>query len=101
VAELFTATVAEALHRFKSDNRLPTEHSQLDDNGDGVGTEEIWPAISGEPEKPVEPDNGEPPPPSPTQPRPPSVKTDGELARRTIVPYRIAVDVAEPKPDSR
>lgn len=99
VAELFSAAVAESLQRFKSDNRLPTEHPQLDDNGDGVGTEEIWPGNSSDVADSVEPADKESPPP--TQPRAPSVKTDGELARRTIVPYRSAVDVADPKPDSR
>ena len=39
VAELLNAVVKEVDRRFKSDKRLPTEHAQLDDNGDGMGTE--------------------------------------------------------------
>lgn len=37
--ELFQATVRAVEARFKSDERLPTEHAQLDDDGDGVGAE--------------------------------------------------------------
>jgi hypothetical protein len=44
VAELFTAVVGEVARRFQSDKRLPTEHAQLDDNGDGLGTEDLEPA---------------------------------------------------------
>jgi hypothetical protein len=39
VMELFAAAVGETEKRFASDRRLPTEHAQLDDNGDGKGTE--------------------------------------------------------------
>lgn len=39
IAELLNAIAQEVDQRFKSDKRLPTEHSQLDDNGDGLGTE--------------------------------------------------------------
>lgn len=39
IVELLNAIAQEVDRRFKSDNRLPTEHSQLDDNGDGLGTE--------------------------------------------------------------
>jgi hypothetical protein len=38
--ELYRRTVAEVEARFAADRRLPTEHAQLDDNGDGRGTEE-------------------------------------------------------------
>jgi hypothetical protein len=41
VAELFTAVVQEVANRFKGDKRLPTEHAQLDDDGDGKGSEDI------------------------------------------------------------
>lgn len=37
--ELLRATVRETVARFESDQRLPTEHAQLDDNGDGTGVE--------------------------------------------------------------
>jgi hypothetical protein len=43
VAELFSAVVQEVANRFKNDNRLPTEHAQLDDDGDGKGSENIVP----------------------------------------------------------
>jgi hypothetical protein len=41
VAELYLAVVQEVANRFGSDKRLPTEHAQLDDNGDGNGSESI------------------------------------------------------------
>lgn len=37
--ELYGHTVAEVEARFAADSRVPTEHAQLDDNADGVGTE--------------------------------------------------------------
>jgi hypothetical protein len=40
VLELFDATVAEVAARYAADKRIPTEHAQLDDNGDGHGSEE-------------------------------------------------------------
>jgi hypothetical protein len=40
VLDLYRHTVAEVEARFATDKRVPTEHAQLDDNGDGVGTEE-------------------------------------------------------------
>ena len=39
IAELFTTTVDQVEALFKADNRAPTEHAQLDDNGDGAATE--------------------------------------------------------------
>jgi hypothetical protein len=39
IAELFTETAAEVEAMFAVDERAPTEHGQLDDNGDGIGTE--------------------------------------------------------------
>lgn len=62
VADLYAAVVAEVAERFKNDNRLPTEHAQLDDNGDGKGSETLDEANV------------------------PGDKQDGELARATIVP---------------
>ncbi|MGE5193096.1 MAG: hypothetical protein ACM3U2_11405, partial [Deltaproteobacteria bacterium] len=41
VAETFIAVVREVLSRFNGDKRLPTEHAQIDDNGDGRGTEDL------------------------------------------------------------
>ncbi len=43
VAELFAAVTREVERRFQEDKRLPTEHAQLDDNGDGQGTEDLFP----------------------------------------------------------
>ncbi len=37
--ELFERTVAEVTSRFEADKRIATEHAQLDDDGDGVGSE--------------------------------------------------------------
>ena len=50
VQELFVSTVESVEARFASDKRAPTEHAQLDDNGDGIGTE-VKPV-----EKPSNPD---------------------------------------------
>jgi hypothetical protein len=49
VLELYQHTLAEVLARFAGDKRVPTEHAQLDDNGDGVGTEE--PVLEGDAKK--------------------------------------------------
>lgn len=39
LAELFRGAVRETSARFEKDKRLPTEHAQLDDDADGLGTE--------------------------------------------------------------
>lgn len=39
LAELFRATVKETNARFAGDQRVPTEHAQLDDDANGQGTE--------------------------------------------------------------
>jgi hypothetical protein len=80
VAELFTAVAAEVLRRFQSDKRLPTEHAQIDDDGDGRGTEELAGKKEG--------DEKDPPAGAPATVKPPTAKADGELARKTLVPYR-------------
>jgi hypothetical protein len=41
LAELFPRVVAAVNDRFNADKRIPTEHAQLDDNGDGKGSEEL------------------------------------------------------------
>jgi hypothetical protein len=41
LAELFPRVVAATNERFAADKRLPTEHAQLDDNGDGRGSEKL------------------------------------------------------------
>jgi hypothetical protein len=68
VLEMYRRTVAEVEARFAADKRVPTEHAQLDDNGDGVGTEE--PVVEREGDK------------KPT--------ADGQLAARTFLPFRKA-----------
>lgn len=39
ILALFQATARQVLADFESESLAPTEHAQLDDNGDGVGTE--------------------------------------------------------------
>ncbi len=41
LAELFPKVVAATNERFTADKRVPTEHAQLDDDGDGRGSEEL------------------------------------------------------------
>jgi hypothetical protein len=68
ILELYRRTVAEVEARFAADKRVPTEHAQLDDNGDGTGTEQPI----------VEPDGGKKP------------TADGQLAARALLPFRQA-----------
>ncbi len=58
LAELFEATQREVAKRYASDHRVATEHAQLDDNGDGRGTEQLASGRTG----------------------------DGELARQWLIP---------------
>lgn len=67
VAELFAAVTREVERRFQQDKRLPTEHAQLDDNGDGQGTEDLFPK---------------------KKEAAPAAKIDGALAKKAIVPFR-------------
>jgi hypothetical protein len=39
VFELYLAVVADVMRRYVEDELIPTEHAQLDDNGDGRGSE--------------------------------------------------------------
>jgi hypothetical protein len=39
LAELFLGVASRVAARYAADNRIPTEHTQLDDDGDGRGTE--------------------------------------------------------------
>ncbi len=39
VFELYLAVVSSVMQRYADAEDLPTEHAQLDDNGDGRGTE--------------------------------------------------------------
>src|SRR5262249_20518921 len=43
LAEFFAAINRAVAKRFQGDKRIPTEHAQLDDNGDGRGTEDLFP----------------------------------------------------------
>jgi hypothetical protein len=67
VLEVYRRTQKEVEARFASDKRAPTEHAQLDDDGDGHGTEE--PVVAGEPGKK-----------KPT--------ADGALAARAYLPWK-------------
>ena len=83
VAEFFIAAAAATLQRFKSDNRLPTEHPQLDDDGDGRGAEEISADdLPAEPEPESNTDAQ-----APTTAKPPMKQPDGALARRVFLTY--------------
>jgi hypothetical protein len=68
LAEFFAAVTREVEKRFKSDNRIATEHAQLDDDGDGKGTEDLFPKESLEESA--------------------NTKIDGELAKKTYLPLR-------------
>ncbi|MFZ1937110.1 MAG: hypothetical protein WCB27_24025 [Thermoguttaceae bacterium] len=66
VLELYYRVMAEVRARYAADKRLSTEHAQLDDNGDGVGTER---PLVPEPGKKIGPGD------------------DGILSLSTILPY--------------
>jgi hypothetical protein len=66
VWELFVRTTEAVESRFAADQRAPTEHAHLDDNGDGAGTE--WPE-----------------PATTTRPTRASKPKDGTLARQTVI----------------
>lgn len=68
VRELFGAVVAEVTAMFMADQRAPTEHAQLNDNGDRQGTE--WDQLS---------DSDAPPADAAQRP------DDGQLAAKTFV----------------
>jgi hypothetical protein len=68
LAELFPRVVAAVNERFAADKRLPTEHAQLDDNGDGKGSEEL--AVETSAETTI-------------------AKQDGALAAQVILPWPV------------
>ena len=79
VAEIFAATLAEVTRRFQKDKRLPTEHAQLDDDGDGRGSENFV----------IKPESTGPEATGPEATGTSSTsKVDGNLAKKTIVPFR-------------
>jgi len=94
VAALYTAVVAEVGRRFRSDNRLPTEHAQLDDNGDGQGTETLPPSTPDELTA-AAPQPGEPA----TSPAKNPPRRDGALARSVMVPDRRRTPATDPASD--
>jgi hypothetical protein len=47
VAEAYQFARGEVIRTYHSANRLLTEHAQLDDNGDGIGTAELGPSGDG------------------------------------------------------
>ncbi len=69
VAELFAATVDRVEARFAADKRIPTEHAQLDDDGDGRGTEPRSPARSPAPDGALAARTFPPAPRTPVVPR--------------------------------
>lgn len=63
--EFYYRVIIETQARYTADKRLPTEHAQLDDNGDGIGTEQ---PLAGDEDKK-------------------DPNADGVLSHRTILPY--------------
>ena len=84
VAELFRGVTAEVDARFAADQRLPTEHALLDDNGDGRGTEAAR-LVEAEPEEPADVET------APDQ--------DGAIAARIFQPPRKSPSVESPPDD--
>ncbi len=86
VAELYTAVVNEVNRRFELDRRLPTEHAQLDDNGDGLGTELLSDGVNevtNEPPVADETDDSG----APSINDQPGLTKDGAVAKLTLVPF--------------
>jgi hypothetical protein len=48
VLEIYYRTLVEVQARYAADKRISTEHQQLDDNGDGLGTERPLASDEGE-----------------------------------------------------
>ncbi len=85
--DLYLATALEVHGRFKALERLQTEHAQLDDNGDGKGSELQFPYLPEEPDPSEEPKRDDPP--SVPSREPPKTVTnpnlDGYRARHVIL----------------
>jgi hypothetical protein len=80
VWELFVQTAQAVEDRFESDTRAPTEHAQLDDNGDKRGTEP--------------PDSGKA---STTQEKTGKGEVrDGDLARKTFLRFKVEKPSSSP-----
>jgi hypothetical protein len=84
VLELYLAVVADVIRRYVEDELIPTEHAQIDDNGDGRGSElqvDFLPPESGG-VAPVEKDAASP---KPKAERTLGPKDDGYLATKVRV----------------
>jgi hypothetical protein len=82
VWELFVQTAQAVEERFSSDSRAPTEHAQLDDNGDQRGTEPPEPVKAGSSKETTK--KGE--------------VRDGELAKRTFLRFPVESSASQPRP---
>jgi hypothetical protein len=97
VLELFAAAVQETDRRFAADQRLPTEHAQLDDDGDGRGSE-----LSVLLAPPKSANSAGQNPPSATTAAAAPEKRDGRLAAATFVLRSMPVrDSGNPSTDSK
>jgi hypothetical protein len=77
--DLYLATNLEIHARFQNEDYLQTEHAQLDDNGDGSGTEVQAPYL------PVKPAEGEVREEKPPTPRLPTQNRDGDYSRSILI----------------
>lgn len=73
VREVFAAVAAAVEARYAADRRVPTEHAQIDDDGDGVGAE--------------------------ASPVAPPARPDGALASRTYLPAAPPPPTPTPRPE--
>jgi len=73
LAELFVAMVAEVESRYAADKRVATEHAQLDDDGDGQGTEAAELSFT-----------------APASDTPQSLRRDGAAAAQVQLPWNTA-----------
>jgi hypothetical protein len=99
INELFQAVCRAVDARFKADEGLPTEHAQLDDNGDGRGTEaaDLYRPMTGLETPPAGESTAADavPPGQPTAAQPTAARParDGELAATIALPYNAATGV--------
>lgn len=112
VAELFLAVDEAVERRFMADQRIPTEHAQLDDDGNGRGSER--PAVAANLQRlaaapeaaaaPVAPPTtvGSDTPVTPVvaSPAAPQERVDGAVAARCFIPFTHRKVPAVPAPTS-
>ncbi len=91
VLELFAAVANETEQIFQADRRVPTEHAQLDDDGDGQGAElpDLLKAAAENASTATSDFAGKKDTPTAKTSTKPKI-TDGQLVARTFVPYRSA-----------